>query len=187
MDIKNLLDIRKKSKAKKPDFVRQDIHKSSGLKRKWRRPKGLHSKLRLKIRGKGKPISQGYRSPKKVRGLHKSGLQLKIISSTEDVGSLDSKKHGLVISSSLGKKKRIVILKKAKDAGFNVLNIKEIDNYIKKVDDWMDAKKKLKKEEKKDIKSKDEKKEKLSDKVSEEEKKDTEKKEKDRLLSKRER
>jgi len=188
MDIKKLLEIRKDIKSRKPKFIRQDFHKKSGLKKKWRKPKGLHSKLRLNIRGKVRSVSQGYRSPKKVRSLHKSGLEIKVIKSEKDLEGLDPKKYCLVISSNLGNKKKITLLKKIKDIRFKILNIKNPDNYIKKIEDQINAKTKAKKEEKKTSKEKAKKKEeKLSDKVSDEETKEIEKKKKDQMLSKRER
>ena len=128
----------------------------------------------------------GYRSPRKVRYLHKSGLKQELIKSLKDLEGLDPKKYGLIISSSLGKKKKIVILKKAKEFNFNILNVKNPDDYIKKIEDRISAKKKAKTEKKKTTKEKIEKKEqKLSDKVSEEDKKELEKKEKDKILTKK--
>src|SRR3989344_3894619 len=82
--IKELLDIRKQMKLKKPDFIRQDIRKKARLKIKWRKPRGLDSKIRRKLNGRAKPVSQGYRSPKNVRGLHKRGLQQSIIRQTKN-------------------------------------------------------------------------------------------------------
>ncbi|MAE42843.1 50S ribosomal protein L32e [Candidatus Woesearchaeota archaeon] len=186
MDIKNLLEIRKRSKAKKPDFIRQDFHKKCSLKKKWRKPKGLQSKLRLEIRGKAKSVSQGYRSPKKVRGLHKSGLEEKRVITVKDLETLDAKKHILIIPSTLGKKNKIVVLKKAKELDFNVSNI-DRDGFIKKVETEIEAKKKAKEKEKKVVKEKAKKKEKLAEKISEEDEKEIEKKKKDKLLTTRER
>lgn len=185
MDIENLLIIRKKIKAKKPKFIRQDSHKKSRLKKKWKRPKGLQSKLRLKRRGKSRVVSSGYRSPKKVRGLHKSGLEEKSITSLKSLEGLNSKKHILVISSLLGKKKKLIILKKVKELEFKVSNI-NCDEFIKKVELEIDAKKKASEKKKKDVKV-EKKKEKLADKVSEEDDKESEKKKKDQILSKRQR
>ena len=189
--IKELLELRKQIKTRKPDFIRQDAHKKKRLGRKWRRPKGLHSKIRLKFRGRAKKVSSGYRSPKKVRDLHKSGLQQCIIKSSRDLEGLDAKKSGLIISSSLGNKKRVAILKQAKEMGFNVLNIKNPEEYIKKIEDIMILKKeaKKKKKEKKVVKT-GKKKEKLTEKVKEEEKKgvekkEIEKKEKDKILTRK--
>ena len=48
--MKELLELKKKIKKKKPNFTRQETHKKSKLKKKWRRPKGIQSKLRLNKR-----------------------------------------------------------------------------------------------------------------------------------------
>ena len=187
--IKELLELRKQIKSKKPDFIRQDFHKKKRLSRKWRRPKGWHSKIRLNLRGRAKKVSIGYRSPKIVRGLHKSGLLQNIIRSVNDLEGLDSKKNCGIISYSVGTKKRVVILKKAKELGLNILNIKNPDKYIKEVEDKINLRKKAK--EVKTVKEKDAKKvekkeEKLTEKVDEVSKKEIEKKEKDKVLTKKE-
>ena len=77
-DFKTLLNIRKKIKSKKPFFFRQDAHKNLKLGDKWRKPKGLHSKMRLGFKGYRKSVSIGYGSPKITKNLHKSGLSVKI-------------------------------------------------------------------------------------------------------------
>ena len=53
-------------KKKKPKFIRQDAHKKGRLAKKWRKPKGLQSKMRLCKKGYRKRISKGYKSPKEV-------------------------------------------------------------------------------------------------------------------------
>lgn len=186
MDIQNLLELRKRIKARKPKFIRQDFHKKIGLKRKWRKPKGLQSKMRLKIKGKGRPVSRGYGSPKKVRGLHKSGLESKMIASEKDLQDLDSKKHGLIISSALGNKKRISILKKSDELGLKILNIKDPSEFIKSIEEKISVKKGTEKE-KISKEKKEKKEEKLPDKLSDKEKEEIKKKEKDKILTKRER
>ncbi|MBW2976674.1 50S ribosomal protein L32e [Candidatus Woesearchaeota archaeon] len=190
--IKELLELRKQIKAKKPNFIRQDTNKKKRLKKKWRKPKGLHSKLGAKLKGRPKHVSKGYRSPKKARNLHKSGLQQCIVNSAGGLEQLDAKKNCVVISSSVGDRKRIIILKKAKEEGFNVVNIKNVDDYIKKAEEKIQLRKKSKEEEKgkaKETKAveKKEVEEELTKKVEEESKKETEKKEKDKILTKRSR
>ena len=187
--IKELLEIRKQIKSKKPDFVREGYHKKKRLSKKWRNPSGLHSKVRLKRSGRAKKISVGYRSPKKVRYLHKSGLQQCIIHSVKDLEGLDAKKNCLIISSSLGDRKKIVVLNKAKEHGFNIVNVNDPDAYIKKVQDKISLRKNTKKDAKekaKDAKIAEKKEEKLTEKaVEEEEQKEIEKKEKDKILTKK--
>mgnify|MGYP001170870742 CR=1 FL=1 len=184
---KELLELRKQIKDKKPDFIRQDTHKKKRLERRWKRPTGLHSKIRLKLKGRARGVSQGYRSPKSVRGLYKTGLVQSKISSLKDMERLDSKQSCIIISSSLGNKKRLGILKKAKEKSFVISNIKNTDEFIKKIEEDINSRKKKKdelKNKKKDVK--EEKKEgKLTEKVSDDGKKEAEKKEKDKVLTKK--
>lgn len=53
-------------RKKKPKFIRQDTNRAKKFKIKWRKPKGMHSKLRLNKKGHQKSPSQGYRAPKKL-------------------------------------------------------------------------------------------------------------------------
>ncbi|MCH8003471.1 MAG: 50S ribosomal protein L32e [Nanoarchaeota archaeon] len=186
--MKELLELKKQIKSKKPHFIRQDAHKKKKLSKKWRRPKGLHSKIRLKLRGRAKYVSVGYRSPKKVRYLHKSGLQQHIVRSIADLEGLNAKKICLIISSSLGDRKRITILKKAKEYGFNILNFDNPDEFIKNIENKINLKREKRTKEKekvKEAKKVEKKEEKLSEKVKKVDTKEAEKKEKDKLLTKR--
>ena len=138
-------------------------------------------------------VTTGYGSPKAVYGLHLSGLEKANINSVSPIESINKETQGIIISSAVGTKKRIEIIKKAKEAGIKILNIKDPDEFLKKIEENIKKKKeeKAKKEKKKkaaEKKKKVAKKEKpeLSEKLSEEEKKEAEKKEKDKLLTKQE-
>ena len=183
--IKELLGIRNQMKSKKPDFIRQDIRKKARLKIKWRKPRGLDSKIRRKLNGRAKPVSQGYRSPKNVRGLHKSGLRQSIIRTTKDLDKLSPRENCLIISSSLGKRKRVEMLKKAREKNFHVVNIKNPEDYIKKAEESIISGKKAKQEKEKGQKTEKSTK-KAEEEISKEDKKEMEKKEKDKILTKKE-
>ncbi len=192
-DLKNLLLKRKLIKAKKPHFVMQDAHKLKRLKDRWTKPRGIDSKMRLNLKGYHKSVEPGYGSPKEVRGLDRSGLEPIIVSNVADLEKLNSKKQGAIINGKMGNKKRIEVLKKAKELDIKVLNIKNTDNKIAKIEQEFKARKEdkaktaKKKEEKKAKESKKDKKEdKLAEKVTEEEKAAAEKKEKDKVLTKKE-
>jgi len=45
-----LLKIRKQLKKRKPAFTRQDINRYPRLEVKWRKPKGLHAKMRPSLK-----------------------------------------------------------------------------------------------------------------------------------------
>ena len=90
----------------------------------------------------------------------------------------------------MGDKKKIVVLKKAKELGFSILNVNNPEEYIKKIEDKITSKKKLKEDKKKkgEVEKKDAKEEKKDEKKAEnsvDEKKGIEKNEKDKVLTKR--
>ncbi len=106
---------------KKPKFLRQGQY----LKRvgsKWRKPRGIHSKLRLKKKSKGNIPNVGYMGPRNLRGLHPSGLREKIVENVNQLSTIDSKKEAARISSKVGGRKRKEILKKAEELNLKVLN-----------------------------------------------------------------
>jgi len=185
----NLLELKARMKKKRPRFVRQDAHKKR-LRKRWVKPRGLHSKVRLKHRGHARKVSDGYRSPKEVRGLSKEGLKIIRIHNEEDLNKIVKEKEGIILSSHIGLKNKISLLKKAKEKGITILNI-NAEEYLKKKEEEIKKKSEKKKAEKEKRKKKEEEKkaekeEKLEEKLSDDEKKDKEKKEKDKLLTKRE-
>ena len=186
--MKDLLALRKRIKKKKPNFIRQDAHKKARLKKKWKRPRGRHSKIRLNKRGYRIRIRKGYGSPNKVYGLHPSGLGMVLVKNLDDLKKI-TKEQGAIISAKVGLKMRIALLKKSKEMGIIVLNFKDIDKFLKDVEEKKSAKKeeKLKKikEKKKKEKEKKVKEEKLAEKLTDEEKKVKDKEEKDKTLTKK--
>jgi len=143
------------------------------LKNKWRKPKGLHNKLRLRKGGKGKVVKIGY-------GKKKKGIEIAIINNIKE---LINAKKDIIISSSVGLKKKVEILEKAKELKLNVLNVKNIDKFMEKIEKEREDKKKKsvdkvsKKEER--LKKEDKKK---KENLSKEEKEKKEKQEKKEVL-----
>ncbi|MFH1316101.1 MAG: 50S ribosomal protein L32e [Candidatus Woesearchaeota archaeon] len=197
-----LIQLRKRIKDKKPKFTRQDNHKKPKLGDKWRKPKGIDSKMRLKLKGYKKSPSKGYKSPKAVKGLSKEGLKKILVYTINDIDRINNKEEGIIISKRVGNKKRIEIIKKANEKKINVLNIKNPLEYVKNVEDNLKNKKESKKKDKDKKEEKEKEKEKkakekekkdkaeskdkgtdeLADKIQEEEKKKNEKKELDKKL-----
>ncbi len=193
--MKDMLALRKRVKKKKPKFIRQDAHKKARLKKKWRRARGIHSKIRLKKRSYRKNTRKGYGSPKKVYGFNPKGLKEVIVKSLGDLRDI-SKEEGIIISAKIGLRKKIALLKKAKESGIVVLNVKDIDRFLKDAEEKLKTRKKEKEEKKKKKAAKKKEKEKkveekkkeekLSEKLTEEEKKEKEKEEKDKVLTRKE-
>lgn len=117
-----LLKVRKKQKLKKPHFVQTDQHKKKRLKDTWRKPKGLHNKKRQYILGKGEMARPGYGSPTAVKGLHPSGFIEVLLDRIQDVDNVDPNTQAIRIARTVGQRKRLEILKKAKSMGLKILN-----------------------------------------------------------------
>ena len=137
--MKELLELRERIKKKRPSFIRQDAHKKR-LKKKWVKPRGLHSKVRLKKRGHARKVSDGYRVPREVRGLSKEGLKIIIVHNELELNNIEKEKGGIIISGNVGLKNKISLLKKAKEKGIKVLNL-NVDEYLKSKEE--EIKKKL--------------------------------------------
>ncbi len=197
-NIKRLLEVRKHIKGKKPTFKRQDSHKKTSLGIAWRRPTGLQSKMRHQFKGYSRRVKQGWRSPVEIRNFHGKGVESVLVFNIADLTNV-KQSQGIIIAKTVGKKKRIEIIKKAQELKLMILNI-NADKFldaIQKEKEQKDAEKKTKAEKKKKSleenvkKAEDKKKEKkaLEESQSESEqdqaekdKKKEEKKEKDDVL-----
>ena len=181
-------------KANKPKFIRQDAHKKARLTAKWRKPKGLQSKMRLKKAGYRRCVDVGYGTPLAIRGVGSKGLIPVFVCNISDLTKVEEG-SGAIISAKVGQKKRMEIMKKAADLSIPIINIKNAEEYLKKINDKIAEKKdnkaknikaKAKKKEEREKKAEEKKKEDLAEKVSDEEKKDQEKKERDKILTQKE-
>ncbi len=194
-------NIIKMIKRKKPRFYRQDAHKKPSLGYKWRCPKGIDSKMRLKLGGYRKSPCTGYGAAKSIFGLHPTGLAMLVVSSISQLKDINPTKTGILLSSTLGQKKKVGIIKEAEKKKIKILNMKNTAAYLKEVEDNMKKRKdkkekavETKEKKKKDLEKEAEKKEKeekreeesIEGALSEEEKKKEEKKEKDKVLIKKE-
>ena len=113
-----------------------------------------------------------------------------IVHSEKDMDGLDSSKEGIIIGGTVGMRKKVLMLKKANEKGIEVLNVKNVDDYLKNVDELNKKKKsereKIKKRRQKAEKKKEKEKDKLEGKLqTDEEKKEEEKKERDKVLTKK--
>ncbi|MEM3615075.1 MAG: 50S ribosomal protein L32e, partial [Candidatus Methanomethylicia archaeon] len=92
------------------------------IRESWRKPKGLDDKHRLQVKGYPSIVKVGYRSPRKIRGLHPSGYIEKIVYRVEDLEGLDANKYAIRIASNVGRRKRKEIIEKATEMGLKILN-----------------------------------------------------------------
>jgi len=139
---KKLFDLKNKIKSKMPKFIRSGAYKKKKLDIKWRKPKGGGSKVRFKFRGHRSMLKIGYGSPTEVKHFLRSGFRSVLVSCIKDLDKVVDKKYECaIISSTVGLKKKIDIVRKAKESGIVVGNIKNVDLFLKEVDEKIKAKK----------------------------------------------
>lgn len=121
-ETKKLLALRYEMSHDRIAFLRQEWFRFPRLGEKWRRPRGMHSKMRRHIQYRPNVVSIGYRGPAKVRGLHPSGFQEVMVWNTDQLDKVDPKVQAVRVGGSVGFKKRQAIEKKADELGIRVLN-----------------------------------------------------------------
>jgi large subunit ribosomal protein L32e len=94
----------------------------SRLNDSWKKPRGIHSKIRVRKKGKIKMPSVGWGAPVKLRGLHPSGFKEVIVCSLKDLEKVNPEKEAVKIAHTVGKKKREAILKRTEELKIKVLN-----------------------------------------------------------------
>jgi len=106
--------------VKHPQFLPQIFGRKKRITHRWRKPRGIDSKKRVGKQYMGAVPKIGWRGEKSTRGLHPSGMREILVSSPPD---LDGLVNILIrISSSVGRRKREIIIKKAESLGLKVLN-----------------------------------------------------------------
>ena len=107
---------------KKPRFVRNKGIHMKRLGKKWRRPRGIDSKMRMAIRGKPRSPKAGYGTDGKIRSLHPSGHFEVIVHNVMDLEGLDSATQAARIGGRVGLMKRESIITRARELGIKILN-----------------------------------------------------------------
>jgi|GEM_PF-195404 len=127
-EVKKALKYRAFKKNKQPHFIRQEGHRYAKLGDKWRKPRGMHSKMRQHWGYRVNVVSIGFRGPRAARGLHPSGFQEVLVHNVMDLEKIDPKVQAIKIGRTVGSKKRGAIedrikeLEKKKDVKYYLLN-----------------------------------------------------------------
>jgi large subunit ribosomal protein L32e len=106
----------------KKRFMRQEYARYKKLGQKWRKAKGKTSKTRRYEKGKPAMPAIGFGSPREGRGLHPSGYQDILVRNMTELERLDPITQGGRISSTVGKRKKEIMLEKAKELGIKIFN-----------------------------------------------------------------
>jgi len=99
------------------------LGKKRRKKQVWRRPTGRDNKMRAKRKGYPAIVSIGYKKSKKL------GKKMVVVMNLKDLGEI--KKNEIVIIGSMGKRKKIEILQKAKEKKISIQNI-NTEEFLKK-------------------------------------------------------
>lgn len=121
IELKRLLTLRDTQNKRQPSFTRLESWRYKKLKPVWRKPKGIDNHMRLKKKGWPKSVTVGYRSPKKIRGLHPSGFNEILVYNIKDLDEIQSH-QAIRISQTVGRRKRAEIIEKAQKLSIHVLN-----------------------------------------------------------------
>lgn len=104
---------------KHPIFRRQETHRYVRVGESYRRPKGIHSKMRHKFKGNLPLVEIGYRSPNVTRYMHPSGLMETLVHNLDELSKVGKT---AVRIAAIGRKKALAITNKAKEMGLKILN-----------------------------------------------------------------
>jgi large subunit ribosomal protein L32e len=184
-----LTSLKKGIQKRQPNFLRQDGHKRKKLKPKWRKPKGIHSKMRDKRRGYRVVVSTGYGTPKILRTLNKDGKKEYLVKSINDLQTIPNNSL-IVLQAGMGAKTKIKIIEIAKTKKLTFVNL-NVETFNKNLEIKKAAKQKTVKEDTKKKKTleqvadKEKKKEEEKTDETDDEKKKKEKEERDKVLTKR--
>jgi len=124
-DEKKLLKIKEKIKLKKhPTFrgrfgARFKRRKSNKKWDKWKRPRGIDIIFKNED---GALVKIGYRVPKAIRFLHPSGQKEVLVSNLDDLEKVKERQVAVRFAAKIGKRKRIQMLKRAKEQKIFVVN-----------------------------------------------------------------
>ncbi|MCL2510056.1 MAG: 50S ribosomal protein L32e [Methanomassiliicoccaceae archaeon] len=108
--------------GRRPAFKRQEWFRYARLGEKWRKPKGIHSKMKRRLKRRQPIVDIGFRGPASVRGLHPSGFEEVLIYNVDGLEDIDPKVQAVRIGGTVGTKKRIAIEDRAAELGIRVLN-----------------------------------------------------------------
>ena len=129
-------------------FLRRNWKRHNKLgrkkKRTWRKPRGRDNKMRKKRKGYPKTVDIGYKKKKTNK------KKIRIMRNLEDLEK--ARENEILVLGNIGKKKKIEIIKKAKEKRIDIKNIdikKFLEKEIKKEEKAKDKSKKKKIKEKK--------------------------------------
>jgi large subunit ribosomal protein L32e len=111
-----------KIRGKTPQAVREESWRYKRVKARWRKPKGIDSKMRKKKAGRHPLPNIGRRTPRNLRNRHPLGLYEVLVNRVEDLKSINPQTHLARIAGGVGSRKRADIVEEAKKLNIKILN-----------------------------------------------------------------
>lgn len=124
----------KSERKPRKKFLRYEWFKCKKLGLKWRRPVGLHSKVRQGRKGKPPQVNAGFGHAVAERGKI-NGYVPVVVQNVADLERVDTKKQVAVLASALGMQAAIEMAVKAKQLGVTILNTEKLERAQHRV--WM--------------------------------------------------
>jgi len=122
------LSKRNAANRKRPAFKRQNWFRYKRLGQKWRKPRGMHSKMRARRKYRPPMASISYRGPAAARGLHPSGFAEVIVHRPADLEVMDPQREAARIAATVGDRKREIIEARATELKIRVLNSRSYED-----------------------------------------------------------
>ncbi|HML03447.1 MAG TPA: 50S ribosomal protein L32e [Candidatus Bathyarchaeia archaeon] len=123
---KQKVKLRRRVKMNKPGFQRQEVWRYKRIRDRWRRPRGVDSKMRMDAKGWPETVNVGYGGPRNARHLHSSGYIEVLVRSLSQIDGLDPTTQAIRIAHDVGGKKRREIMTRAKEKNLHVFNPHEL-------------------------------------------------------------
>jgi large subunit ribosomal protein L32e len=102
-------------------FVRYHSNGRKNLSPAWRKPRGIHNKVRQSRKGKPAKVRSGYGFRDDLRHVHPSGFLEVLVHRPEELAGLGPDR-AVRVGGRVGRKKRLEIQSKAREMGLRVLN-----------------------------------------------------------------
>jgi len=103
-------------------FVEKESHATKAIKKRWRMPRGKHSKVRQMHKGRPALPNAGYGKSVLTRG-QVNGLYPVLVCCEQDLKGLDAQTDLVIIARAVGLRKRVQLFASATKAGFKVHNV----------------------------------------------------------------
>lgn len=113
------------TKKKKPNFNVPNYKKKKRIKKRWRKPRGIDSKKRIRRKEFGASPRVGYKKKKSIRGKHPLGVKEVLIHNLKELAEKVNEmkeKWAVRISGKVSKRSKDAIRKRAKEMKVRTLN-----------------------------------------------------------------